>query len=210
MAAGVALLAAYGAGMLHRTLGSSAAISSFEASETAAPNDNSEGQIHFGLWSPMRIKAYRQSLTLLKGEPMGVLSINRLQIKAAVFSGTDDLVLNRGLGWVPSTPRPGEPGNSGLAGHRDGFFRALKDVEVGDTVDLRTPRARSTFRVDEIEIVTPKDVRVLRPRANTSLTLITCYPFYFVGDAPKRFIVHAKLEKQVPINSVQAGGPSKR
>jgi len=189
------LLVIYGAAWLHRTIGLTAALRSFEA-EQEAPGSGQDASVDFSLWSEKRIKAYRGSLTLMKDEPVALLAIDRLGIKAPVFAGTNDLVLNRGLGWIAGTAKPGEPGNSGIAGHRDGFFRALKDVAVGDAVELHTRRARLTFHVDEIEIVNPENVGVLRPRGAVSLTLVTCFPFYFVGDAPRRFIVHAKLEKQ--------------
>ena len=108
-----------------------------------------------------------------------------------MFEGTDDLVLNRGLGWIVGTARPGDTGNIGIAGHRDGFFRGLKDIAAGDTMELETQGRRATYVVDEIEIVTPEQVEVLKPRAAPAITLVTCYPFYFIGDAPRRFIVHA-------------------
>jgi sortase A len=114
-----------------------------------------------------------------------------LDIRAPVFEGTDEWELNRGLGWIQGTASPGEAGNVGIAGHRDGFFRALKDVRVGDDIELLTLRRAASYTVDAIEIVTPDNVGVLRPRGAPSLTLVTCYPFYFVGDAPQRFIVHA-------------------
>jgi sortase A len=126
---------------------------------------------------------------------MAVLRIARIGIVAPVVEGTDDLSLNRGVGWISGTARPGETGNIGIAGHRDGFFRALKDVAAGDAIELDTFFGMKTYRVDQIEIVTPDDVRVLLPRASPSLTLVTCYPFYFMGDAPQRFIVHAALQK---------------
>jgi sortase A len=82
-----------------------------------------------------------------------------------------------------------------MAGHRDGFFRALKDIALGDTIELTTTGGSFPYAVDELEIVTPADVRVLKPRGRPSVTLVTCYPFYFVGDAPQRFIVHASMQQ---------------
>ena len=128
---------------------------------------------------------------------MAVLGIGKLRLRVPVFEGTDDLVLNRGLGWIDGTARPGERGNIGIAGHRDGFFRGLKDIAVGDAMELETLGKRATYVVDEIEIVAPEQVEVLRPRAAPAITLVTCYPFYFVGDAPQRFIVHATLRRGV-------------
>jgi len=130
---------------------------------------------------------------------VAVLGISKFRLRVPVFEGTDDLILNRGVGWIVGTGRPGEAGNIGLAGHRDGFFRGLKDIAVGDAVELTTLAARATYVVDEIEIVSPERVDVLAPRASPSLTLVTCYPFYYVGDAPQRFIVHARLDQTVPL-----------
>jgi sortase A len=149
----------------------------------------------FSLWSEKRIREYKASLTIAKELPLAVLDISRLRIRVPVFEGTSDLVLNRGLGWIAGTARPGETGNIGIAGHRDGFFRGLKDIVVGDTMELGTLEQRATYVVDEIEIVTPEQVEVLQPRAAPAITLVTCYPFYFIGDAPQRFIVHATLRR---------------
>ena len=129
---------------------------------------------------------------------MAVLVIGKLHVRVPVFEGTDDPVLNRGVGWISGAARPGEAGNIGIAGHRDGFFRGLKDIVVGDAVELTTLEACATYVVDQIEIVSPESVEVLRPRGVPSLTLVTCYPFYFIGDAPQRFIVHAALDRTVP------------
>ena len=124
-----------------------------------------------------------------------------------MFEGTDDLALNRGVGWIAGTARPGEAGNGniGIAGHRDGFFRGFKDILLGDEVELSTLEGVSFYAVDSIEIVSPDNVTVLRPRGVPSLTLVTCYPFYFVGDAPQRFIVHATLKRQVGANKLESG-----
>ena len=152
-----------------------------------------EPKPEFGLWNPKRIAAYNESLRIQMAPPMAVLSIDKLQLRVPVFDGTDELVLNRGAGHIAGTPRPGEEGNIGIAGHRDGFFRSLKDIAVGDRVDMTTLDSRFAFTVDDIEIVNPDDVYVLQPRPQTSLTLVTCYPFYFVGNAPQRYIVHASI-----------------
>jgi sortase A len=90
---------------------------------------------------------------------------------------------------------PGTPGNSGLAGHRDGFFRGLKDVTLGDTIELETLQGTQTYRIERTWIVNPSDVWVLDPTPEQSITLVSCYPFYFVGSAPQRFIVRAALTK---------------
>jgi len=109
-----------------------------------------------------------------------------------VLEGTDDLVLNRGVGHIDGTPRPGEPGNVGIAGHRDGFFRGLKDVTAGDVIEVETLSQRLRYRIQSLTIVSPQSVDVLEPTAEPALTLVTCYPFYYVGSAPQRFIVRAR------------------
>jgi sortase A len=123
--------------------------------------------------------------------PVGVLDIPSLQLQVPVLEGTDDLTLDRGVGHITGTPWLSDGGNIGIAGHRDGFFRALKDIHVGDTIDLHSQQGSTHYLVDEIQIVSPDEVSVLEPRAKSSLTLVTCYPFYFVGSAPLRYIVHA-------------------
>ena len=138
---------------------------------------------------------YKASLSIEKRLPLAVLGIKKLRVRVPVFEGTDDLVLNRGVGWITGTSRPGDDGNVGIAGHRDGFFRGLKDIAVGDAIELETLGRRAVYIVDEIEIVPPERVEVLQPRAAPSVTLVTCYPFYFIGDAPMRFIVHAALDR---------------
>ncbi len=143
------------------------------------------------LWSEKRIKAYEASLLVNVAPPLGVLDIPSLQLKVPILEGTDDLTLDRGVGHITGTAWLSDGGNIGIAGHRDGFFRALKDIHVGDTIDLHSQQGSTHYLVDEIQIVSPDDVSVLEPRAKSSLTLVTCYPFYFVGSAPLRYIVHA-------------------
>lgn len=193
---GLGLLGIFGLAHLHSSIGSASAIHAFEVSQEAQLDPAVDASVDFSLWSPKRIKAYLDSLTLMKDTPMAVLALDRLQIKAAVFAGTDDLALNRGLGWIPGTAKPGEAGNIGIAGHRDGFFRALKDSAIGDVIQLKSDQKLSTYRITSFETVTPDNVSVLRPTDAATLTLVTCFPFYFVGDAPQRFIVHAKLDEK--------------
>jgi sortase A len=107
------------------------------------------------------------------------------------LEGKDDFTLNRAAGHIEATAEPGQDGNVGIAGHRDGFFRVLKDIHQGDAIELITTKQDIRYVVDELLIVNPQDVSVLQPRSRASLTLVTCYPFYFVGSAPQRFIVHA-------------------
>jgi len=149
----------------------------------------------FQLWSPSRIKAYNAAVQDTIPEPLAVLIVPKIHLEVPVYDGTDDVTLDRGAGRIVGTSLFDQEGNIGIAGHRDGFFRGLKDIGPGDTMELTTHQRRQTFVVNGIEIVDPNDVSVLRSRGGVSLTLVTCYPFYFVGHAPKRYIVEARLAK---------------
>lgn len=150
----------------------------------------------FSLWSPKRIKAFEESLAQRFAPAMGILRVSKVSIEAPILDGTDDLSLNRGVGHIEGTAALGENGNVGIAGHRDGFFRGLKDIRVGDKIEIETPTQNLTYVIDGVTIVDPSDVSVLQPRGHASLTLVTCYPFYFVGSAPSRYIVQASLSGQ--------------
>lgn len=126
------------------------------------------------------------------GSTIGRMEIPRLRIDAIVRSGVDNGTLKRAVGHVPSTALPGSPGNVGLAAHRDTFFRNLKGVKKGDLIRMITPEGEFDYRVESTRIVTPKNVEVLDPTKENALTLVTCYPFNYVGSAPKRFIVRAR------------------
>ena len=149
--------------------------------------------VDFTLWSSGRIREYKQSLASRIDPPIAVLSIPRIGILVPVLEGTDDLALNRGVGRIAGTAHPGESGNFGIAGHRDGFFRGLKDIREADLIEVRTLDTTYVYTVDDLRVVEPDDVSVLRSREQPTLTLVTCYPFYFVGPAPHRFIVTASL-----------------
>jgi sortase A len=125
-------------------------------------------------------------------ELIGRIIIPRLGVRGIVKEGVDDRTLRRAVGHVPGTALPGESGNVGLAAHRDTFFRGLKDVRKNDRIRIETPDGDYEYQVDSIRIVKPNDVEVLASSNNhPALTLVTCYPFYYVGNAPKRFIVRA-------------------
>ena len=147
------------------------------------------------LWAEKRIAEYRESLKVEADPPVAVMSIDRLDIHVPVFDGADDFNMNRGVGRIRGTARFDVEGNLGIAGHRDGFFRGLKDIEVGDRIELQTTEGLTSYSVDSILIVDPDDVFVLDPTPDQTITLVTCYPFYYVGHAPKRFIVKAKAER---------------
>src|SRR5688572_5924159 len=131
-------------------------------------------------------------VTVRTGALVGMLDVPRLKLTTPVIEGDDDTTLKRAVGHLPDTPLPWQDGNSALAGHRDGLFRPLKDIKVGDEIRFRTSREELRYKVTSTSIVKPDDVSVLGKRKKPSLTLITCYPFYYVGNAPKRFIIHAE------------------
>jgi sortase A len=143
------------------------------------------------LWAPSRVSAWHKAILEPAPEPLAVLRIPKLRLEVAVLPGTDDRTLDRALGHIEGTALPGTDGNLGIAGHRDGFFRGLKDIALGDVIELETMQGRDVFRVERTWIVDPEDVSVLDPAPTRTLTLVTCYPFYFVGSAPQRFIVRA-------------------
>lgn len=195
---GLLLIAIYVAAYVHRAIFSHAELKRFQDLQVKQPVETAarfppgtQFKFDFNLWSQKRIAAYEQSLTQYIDPPLAVLRISKVHLEVPVLDGTDDLVLNRGAGHIVGTDRPGEDGNIGIAGHRDGFFRVLKDVSPGDTIELVTPKGTVTYVVDQIVLVSPDDVSVLQPRSRPSLTLVTCYPFYFVGSAPQRYIVQA-------------------
>jgi len=147
-------------------------------------------------WDSSRIRAYQHTLGLSFAPPEAILRIPKVGLEVPVLEGTSDLILNRGVGHIPGTALPGEQGNLAITGHRDGFFRALKDVATGDIIDIQ--RGQSGNRTDRyvvrnIKIVFPSDTSVLNTTSDSTLTLVTCYPFYFVGAAPQRYIVQAAL-----------------
>ena len=140
-----------------------------------------------------RITEYHEGNAQRDDPPLAIMSIDKLDLKVPVYNGTDEVNLNRGAGRVKGTAWIDSPGNLGIAGHRDGFFRGLKDIEVGDSIDMLTHKGKSEFVVSSITIVDPTDVSVLAPTDSSTITLVTCYPFYFVGHAPKRYIVKGEL-----------------
>jgi sortase A len=143
------------------------------------------------LWSPQRVLAWRDTFAQPARQPLAILRIAKIGLEVAVLPGTDEVLLNRGVGHIEDTALPGRDGNSGIAGHRDGFFRGLQDVAAGDAIELETLDGPEKYRVERTWIVKPEDVSVLDPTPMRSLTLVTCYPFYFIGSAPERFIVRA-------------------
>lgn len=130
---------------------------------------------------------------------IGRLIIPRLSLSAIVREGTSGAILSLAAGHIPGTALPGERGNIAVAGHRDTLFRGLKDVQSGDLIEFETFNGRLKYRVRSTEIVKPEDVAVLRPGRENELTLVTCFPFYYIGSAPDRFIVKALQVSAGPI-----------
>jgi sortase A len=131
--------------------------------------------------------------------PLGRIEIRAIGLSAMIMEGTDPRTLRRAVGHIPGTPLPGQSGNVALAGHRDTFFRALRNVHDGDEITLQVRSGLYRYRVDSITVVDPDDTRVLNDSDGEVLTLVTCYPFSYLGTAPKRFIVRAhQLTEKVP------------
>jgi len=125
------------------------------------------------------------------GGLIGRIEIPRLGLSAVVVEGIDSAILQRAVGHIPGTALPGQPGNVGIAGHRDTFFRPLRSIRKGDEITVTTLHGSSRYRVDFTKVVQPENIEVLDGSDDALLTLVTCYPFDYVGSAPKRFIVRA-------------------
>lgn len=134
------------------------------------------------------------------GGLIGRVEIPKLHLSAVIFQGSNSTILDQGVGHVDSTALPGQPGNVVLAAHRDTFFRVLRNIQTGDMVMVTTDSGPRAYEVESTEVVKPTEVSVLNPTAEPTLTLITCYPFYYVGHAPKRFIVRAREEDETARN----------
>jgi len=146
------------------------------------------------LWSDERIAAWEATRQDAPADVLAVLDMPGLGLKVPVYGSASDLDMDRGAGWIQGTAALDQVGNVGIAGHRDGYFRVLKDAAVGDAIKLQTPSGERRYVVNEILIVDPVDIEVLDPSDDQTLTLVTCYPFYFVGSAPQRYIVKAQLD----------------
>jgi len=205
---GLTLLAVYATARLESLLSSRADLQQFAA---IAPSSASAGRevaedigtsaVDFSLWDEHRVQAYKKRTLQPPRAPLAVLHILKIGLEVPLLDGTDGLTLNHAVGRISGTARPGEPGNIGIAGHRDGFFRGLKDIGIGDTIELKTPQGTDTYAVDELNIVSPSETDVLRAGLVPSLTLVTCYPFHFIGSAPQRYIVHASRTEFEPTQS---------
>lgn len=216
LATGVLLLAVYGAARLDRVLSANALLRSFQTASTETParytdtapiqpaspanSDAHESRSE----SSERPSTNRDASTA--ETPLAVLRIPKLHLEAPVLEGTDARTLNHAVGRIAGTAGPGERGNIALAAHRDSFFRNLGKLRAGDSLVLQTATTEDTYVVDQIRIVKPEDVWVLNPRPSPTLTLVTCYPFRFLGSAPERYIVAASLVERQASNNNPHGG----
>jgi len=150
------------------------------------------------IYQAMEMKKFKQAgllsepHLLAEGEVIGEIRVPRLGLSAVVVQGGSPASLRHAVGHLSTSALPGEWGNVALAGHRDTFFRPLRDIQLGDEIRFRTPEHSFDYLVESIEVVAPNDIQVLEPSTGHDLTFITCFPFYYVGHAPKRFVVRAR------------------
>ena len=185
MLSGILLVAVYAVPTVYGAAMSRIAVAQFRA-ESASHRD----------WDSARIRAYQKSLMVKFAPPEAILRIPKIGLEVPVLEGDDALTLNRGVGHIPGTTMPGQVGNVGVAGHRDGFFRGLKDLAAGDVIEMQRAGAgdkTDRYVVQNVSIVLPTDTSLLKNTTDSELTLVTCYPFRYVGTAPQRYVVRASL-----------------
>lgn len=185
LAVGAVLVSWVAYARLDGEAGRQAGLASFQAA-AAAPDQS--------LWSEERIRGYEASLSAVTDTPVAILRVPDLGLEVPVFATDSDVFLDRGAGLIPGMGDPDKGGNIGIAAHRDGYFRVLKDIRPGQLVEVETRARRHRYRVVSTEVVDPADRRVLADTLDPTLTLVTCYPFYFLGSAPQRFIVRGAYE----------------
>jgi len=202
---GFLLLAVYAAARADASFSSRQAVETFQvaqvqaqvAAKTTVVNSGGTAAVDTSLWADARIEAYHSSQAANLRPPAALLRVPSIDLTVPVFEGTAELNLNRGVGRIEGTAALGDPGNLGIAGHRDGFFRGLKDVKVGDVIEVQTLDETLSYRIADLRIVEPTDIDVLDDTSEPTLTLVTCYPFYFIGHAPQRYIVRAvRLDRE--------------
>lgn len=163
---------------------------------TLQANPIEPGEVNLVNWSENRILAWRKAMLDEGSSAFAMLSVPSAGIYVPVFEGANDRNLNAGVAWIEGTDKPGfDYGNTGIAGHRDGFFRGLQKVQVGEPVSLTAGGEELVYRISDISIVEPTNVETLLPQQEEMITLVTCYPFYFVGHAPQRYVVQAVRER---------------
>jgi sortase A len=135
-------------------------------------------------------------MSVKEGEVLGRIEIPRIKVSVVVLQGTTSQTLLHGVGHIEGTALPGEPGNIGIAGHRDTFLRALKDIHNHDEINIQTAAGIIRYEVDWIQITVPTDGAIVFSTTGSALTIVTCYPFHYIGAAPERFVVHAHRQGQ--------------
>lgn len=207
---GLVLLAVYVAAYVHRVVMVRADMKSFEdAKHQAAANstdflttktgagkiapdfsaDDTTSPVADGPARPAAPAARR-----VRAVPLAILRIPSIHLDVPILGSTDDITLNRGVGRIAGTAAPGQQGNIGIAGHRDSFFKNLKEVKWGDEIELEMTATSEIYVVDRILVTDEDDLSILQRRGSQSLTLVTCYPFHYVGPAPRRFVVQATMK----------------
>lgn len=184
-AVGALLVSLVALARIDAAAGREAGIDAFETS-LKAPDQS--------LWSPGRVRDYAASAASVKDAPVAILRIPSLGLEVPVFATDTELHLNRGAGLIPGMGLPDKGGNIGIAGHRDGYFRVLKDVRPGQRIEVQTRIRTHVFHVASTSIVEEGDLSPLADSLDPTLTLVTCYPFYFNGHAPQRFIVRGTYD----------------
>ena len=170
---------------------------SYQMEQSIRGEDSTASGYLRSIWRPIEPPPpvlIRQETPELVSDPglIGRVEIPRLDISAMVREGVDAATLSRAVGHVPNTPLPGAAGNVAIAAHRDTFFRNVRNIRNGDRIRMVTPKGTYEYIVDSLKIVEPTEVNVLDPTPEPAITLVTCYPFNYIGSAPKRFIVRAR------------------
>lgn len=198
---GIVCLGAYGIACANRSYYQTVEEDHFEAEILNGLRVESHDQSE---WSKKRVGAFEASRARAV-EARARLAIPTAGLSVMVLEGTDDTTLDRAVGRIEGTAGFDEDGNLGIAGHRDGFFRGLRHVAIGDEITLSTLRGVTRYRIHDLDIVDPKDVEVLDPTpGRRTITLVTCHPFYFVGSAPRRYIVQGEQVSFEPWTSESA------
>jgi sortase A len=181
------LITSYGAARVYADASSREGIERFSRARALAGSAPDQSR-----WSENRIRAYAGGpAKQIQVIPRALLHIPRVELTVPVYADTSVSNLNRGAGLIAGTASPDAAGNTGIAAHRDSFFRALKDVVLGDRIEIEHLSGTRAYRVSALYIVSPDDMRPLEQTQHSVVTLVTCYPFYYVGSAPQRYIVRA-------------------
>ena len=185
---GVLLGILYLTAMLDAKLGGRSAVMDF-SSAAQSPDES--------LWSAARVQAFITATRLATNPPIALLRIPSLRLVVPLYATASALHLNRGVGLIERMAHPGEGGNLGIAGHRDGFFRALQDIARGDLIEVQTHQRTYRYRVVATQVVAAGDTTPLADTAEPTVTLVTCYPFYYLGPrSPDEFVVREAIYKR--------------